>query len=221
MPGQPAKFVANDVVMHYENSRCLLITGPNMGGKSTLLRATCLVVIMAQIGCYVPAESCEFTVVDQIFTRIGASDRILENKSTFFLELEETKYLLDNSTPHSLIIMDELGRGTSTFDGYAVLMYLNANIRPRVLFTTHYHWLVDDFKNTKGVRLYKMSIRNDGEGIIFEYRFVEGVSHLSFGVNVARMAGLSKHVIDKAKEVSKDFSKRIERIKNSCETVVK
>ena len=108
----------------------MLITGPNMGGKSTLLRTTCLIVIMAQLGCYVPADSCNFSVVDQIFTRVGASDKILENKSTFFLELEETKYIIDNATKHSLIIMDELGRGTSTFDGYSlahsVLKYLIA-----------------------------------------------------------------------------------------------
>lgn len=117
-PDKP--FIANDLIMNYKDSRTLLITGPNMGGKSTLLRTSCLVIIMAQIGCYVPADSCEFTLVDQIFTRIGASDNILENKSTFFLELEETKNILDNATENSLIIMDELGRGTSTFDGYAL-----------------------------------------------------------------------------------------------------
>ena len=122
-----------------------------MGGKSTILRTTCLIVILAQMGCNVPAESCEFTVVDQIFTRVGASDKILENKSTFFLELEETKYVIDRATKHSLVIMDELGRGTSTFDGYSlaysVLKFLHEKIKPRLLFTTHYHWLVDDFRD--------------------------------------------------------------------------
>ena len=121
-----------------------------MGGKSTLLRTSCLIVIMAQIGCYVPCDSCEFTVDDQIFTRVGASDKILENKSTFFLELEETKYIMDHATQHSMVIIDELGRGTSTFDGYAlaysVLNYLSNFNRSRLLFTTHYHWLVDDFR---------------------------------------------------------------------------
>ena len=133
-----------------------------MGGKSTLLRSTCLIVIMAQIGCYVPADYCELSVVDQIFTRIGANDRILENKSTFFVELEETKIILDNATENSLIIMDELGRGTSTFDGYSlansVLKYLLNYSKSRVLFTTHYHWLVDDFRNMAGIKLFTMLI---------------------------------------------------------------
>ena len=122
-----------------------------MGGKSTMLRTSCLIIIMAQMGCRVPADSCEFTVVDQIFTRVGASDKILENKSTFFLELEETKYIIDRATKHSIVIMDELGRGTSTFDGYSlaysVLKYLTNYNMPRLMFTTHYHWLVDDFRN--------------------------------------------------------------------------
>ena len=145
------KFIANDLHMNFESQRTILITGPNMGGKSTLLRTTCLVIIMAQIGCFVPAEFCELTAVDHIFTRVGATDKILENKSTFYLELEETKIILDKATEHSLIIMDELGRGTSTFDGYSlaksVLNYLLNVNRSQVLFTTHYHWLVDDFRH--------------------------------------------------------------------------
>ena len=116
------------------------------------------------MGCYVPAEECEFTVVDQIFTRVGASDKILENKSTFFLELEETKYIIDRATKHSLVIIDELGRGTSTFDGYSlaysVLRYLHNKINCRLLFTTHYHWLVDDFRDTEALKLYTMMIDN-------------------------------------------------------------
>ena len=144
-------FVSNDVKMDFDNQRAILITGPNMGGKSTILRTTCLIVIMAQIGCHVPCDSCEFTAVDQIFTRVGANDKILESKSTFFLELEETKFILDRATKDSLIIMDELGRGTSTFDGYAlafsVMNYLLNRSQSRVLFTTHYHWLVDDFRD--------------------------------------------------------------------------
>jgi len=113
-------FVPNNLIMNYDDSRCLLITGPNMGGKSTMLRTSCLIIIMAQMGCYVPADSAEFTVCDQIFTRVGANDKILENKSTFYLELEETKYIIDRATKNSMIIMDELGRGTSTFDGYSL-----------------------------------------------------------------------------------------------------
>lgn len=159
-------FVANDVKMDYEDQRAILITGPNMGGKSTILRTTCLIIIMAQIGCHVPCDHCEFTAVDQIFTRVGANDKILESKSTFFLELEETKFILDRATKDSLIIMDELGRGTSTFDGYAlafsVMNYLLNRSKSRVLFTTHYHWLVDDFRDRDGVKLYTMLIDTDG-----------------------------------------------------------
>lgn len=121
-----------------------------MGGKSTLLRSACLAAIMAQIGCFVAADSCRMSVVDRVFTRIGASDRILENKSTFFVELEETKAICELATPNSLVIMDELGRGTSTFDGYSiahsVLSYLINKVQCRTLFTTHYHMLVDDFR---------------------------------------------------------------------------
>ena len=142
-------FIPNDVSMGVPHT--LLITGPNMGGKSTLLRQTCLAGIMAQIGCFVAAKSCKLTVIDRVFTRLGASDRILENKSTFFVELEETKAICELATPSSLVIMDELGRGTSTFDGYAiahsVLKYLVKQVQCRTLFTTHYHMLVEDFKD--------------------------------------------------------------------------
>ena len=142
------KFIPNDLELGKPHT--LLITGPNMGGKSTLLRQTCLAAIMAQIGCFIAAESCRMTVVDRIFTRLGASDRILENKSTFFVELEETKAICELATPDSLVIMDELGRGTSTFDGYAiahsVLSYLITRASCRTLFTTHYHMLVEDFQ---------------------------------------------------------------------------
>jgi len=153
-------FVPNDIELG--SPHALLITGPNMGGKSTLLRQTCLAAIMAQIGCYVAAESCQLTVVDRVFTRIGASDRILENKSTFFVELEETKAICELATKFSLIIMDELGRGTSTFDGYSiahsVLTYLSEKVRSRTLFTTHYHMLVKDFMSQPDViGLYQMA----------------------------------------------------------------
>lgn len=147
MKDQNRRFIPNDI--HIGEPQTLLITGPNMGGKSTLLRQTCLAAIMAQIGCFVAAESCRLTVVDRVFTRLGASDRILENKSTFFVELEETKAICELATANSFVIMDELGRGTSTFDGYAiahsVLSYLINRVSCRTLFTTHYHMLVDDF----------------------------------------------------------------------------
>jgi DNA mismatch repair protein MSH6 len=190
----PKKFIPNDVVMgsklgNGKSPAILLITGPNMGGKSTLLRSTCLASIMAQVGCYIPAEKCELTIVDRVFTRIGASDRILENKSTFFVELEETKTIVEQATKNSLVIMDELGRGTSTFDGYSiahsVLTYLATKLECRTLFTTHYHMLVEDFRDIpEVVGLYHMksSYESHQDKLKFLYKFVPGVAPQSFGI---------------------------------------
>lgn len=211
MNGSKAKkFVPNDIIMgslkgEEKSPEVLLITGPNMGGKSTLLRSTCLAAIMAQIGCYVPAQSCKLTIVDRVFTRIGASDRILENKSTFFVELEETKTIVEQATKNSLVIMDELGRGTSTFDGYSiahsVLTYLATRVHCRSLFTTHYHMLVEDFKSIPHqVGLYHMqsAYEESSDRVKFLYKFVPGVAPQSFGIYVAKMAGINVrvHVFD-------------------------
>ncbi|CAI2370907.1 unnamed protein product [Moneuplotes crassus] len=185
------------------NPYILLITGPNMGGKSTLLRQTCIAVILAQIGCYVPAEKCVLTPVDRIFTRIGASDRILEGKSVFFVELEETKQVLDYATSSSLIIMDELGRGTSTYDGFslakAVLDYLVKSIKCIGLFTTHYHMLCN-FKKIDGLENFHMGYRFDEEtnNVTFLYRLTPGACSNSFGIQVASLAGIPESVLQKA-----------------------
>ena len=154
-----------------------------------------------------PAESAEFSMVDKVFTRVGASDRILESKSTFFMELEETKFIMDNATKHSLVIMDELGRGTSTYDGYAlaftVLRHIHERIQSRFLFTTHYHWLVDDFKMEQAVKMFTMKIHEEEEGNLrFLYEFVEGAATGSFGMRVAEMAGLLKKIVERAKTVA-------------------
>lgn len=167
-----------------------------MGGKSTLLRLTGIAVILAQIGCFVPAETCELTPVDRIFTRIGASDRILEGKSTFYVEMEETKNVLQFATPRSLAILDELGRGTSTYDGYsiakAVIKHLVTDINCLVLFSTHYMMLLDELRNEPAVKYYHMSFKanEDNDHVIFLYNFIQGECPMSFGLNVARMAGL-------------------------------
>lgn len=151
---------------------------------------------MAQIGCFVPAEKCELTLVDRIFTRIGASDRILEGKSTFYVEMEETNSILKCASPHSLAIVDELGRGTSTFDGlsiaHAVLNHICQKTRCMSLFSTHYHMLLDQFRNTRGVKNYHMAFKasDDTDRIVFLYKFIEGDCPKSFGLNVAKMAGL-------------------------------
>ena len=216
------KFIPNDIELGKPST--LLITGPNMGGKSTLLRQTCLAAIMAQIGCFVAAESCRLTVVDRIFTRLGASDRILENKSTFFVELEETKAICELATPNSLVIMDELGRGTSTFDGYSiahsVLSFLIRNASCRILFTTHYHMLVEDFQTQpEKVGLFKMAAQvvpkkgkkaiSDGKQLDFLYKFEPGVAHSSFGIMVAEKAGLNAKVLEIAQRKANQFNDRL------------
>jgi DNA mismatch repair protein MSH6 len=195
-----------------------------MGGKSTILRQACLAVILAQIGCYVPCLGLRMTPVDRIFTRLGAEDRLLEGKSTFFVEMEECKNVIKFGTHKSLAILDELGRGTSTFDGYAiahaVLEHLVSKIRCRTMFSTHYHMLLDDFKNRRGVESYHMLHKSNEEQdqVMFMYKFVKGCSESSFGINVARLAGLPNSIIDKAKAKSNQFrihldtlSKKVQR----------
>ena len=195
-----------------------------MGGKSTLLRQTCLAAIMAQIGCFVAADSCRLTVVDRVFTRIGASDRILENKSTFFVELEETKAICELATANSLVIMDELGRGTSTFDGYSiahsVLSYLINRVGCRTLFTTHYHMLVDDFRTLSDrVSLFRMAaevVREEAKTesaarkeLDFLYKFEPGIAEASFGIAVAKMAGLNPKVLQTAALKASQFNNKL------------
>jgi DNA mismatch repair protein MSH6 len=166
----------------------------------------------------VPAESISLTPVDRIFTRIGASDRILEGKSTFYVEMEETKNILQFATYKSLAIVDELGRGTSTFDGYsiahAVLKYLVLQIKCRSLFSTHYHMLLDEFRDSAGVKLYHMACRADEakEQVMFLYRFEKGECPTSFGINVARMAGIPRSILELAKRKSLDFSTKLDEI---------
>ena len=162
-----------------------------MGGKSTVLRMTCILAIIAQLGCYVPAKICRMSIVDKIFTRIGASDKLLEGKSTFYLEMEETYVALKEGTKRSLIIIDELGRGTSTFDGvaiaFAVLKNLIEEKRCRCLFATHYHTLLDEFRNNPRVAFYHMDCKvdEDEEKIIFLYKLIKGECLKSLGLNVA------------------------------------
>ncbi len=233
------RFIPNDIYLgtstsgskHNKHGKCLLLTGPNMGGKSTLLRQTCIIVIMAQIGCYVPAEECVLTPVDRIFTRIGASDNILAGQSTFFVELSETSNILHSATKNSLVILDELGRGTSTFDGtaiaYAVVNKLCSNeIGCRTMFATHYHSLVQEFgesddnsssnsnSNTIKVSLAHMdcvAIKQDnpdkqnGNQVAFLYKLVPGPSDKSYGLNVAKLAGVPDDVIQMAHIKSTQF----------------
>eukprot|EP00941_MAST-03F_sp_MAST-3F-sp1_P003696 g3696.t1 len=195
----------------------LLLTGPNMGGKSTLLRQTCIAVLLAQIGCYVPAEAMELSLVDRIFTRLGASDKLMAGQSTFFVELSETSEMLRQATEDSLLIVDELGRGTSTFDGTAiasaVLEYLASTMKPRVCFCTHYHGLVATFGDHSAVQLGHMSSYVDPDDeeqkVTFLYKLKEGACPKSYGLNVARLARIPEDVVNCAKVKSEDFEKEL------------
>lgn len=193
-------FIPNDIYLgNYKGiasgkqQNLMLLTGPNMGGKSTLLRMVSCLAILAQIGCYVPAKLCKISIVDRIFTRIGASDKLLEGKSTFFIEMEETLNIVKSGTINSLAIIDELGRGTSTFDGvalaYSVLKYLVENIRCRTIFATHYHMLNEEFRMYPEIEYYHMDaiIDEENEKVIFLYKLKEGMCHHSFALNVAKV----------------------------------
>ncbi|KAL9963214.1 hypothetical protein ACROYT_G032392 [Oculina patagonica] len=206
-------------------STCVLVTGPNMGGKSTLMRQAGLIVVMAQMGCYVPAEKCRLTPVDRVFTRLGAHDRILSGESTFFVELSETSTILRHATRHSLVLVDELGRGTATYDGTAiacaVVGELSRQIKCRTLFSTHYHSLVEEFSADPNVRLGHMAcmVENEvdtdpsKETITFLYKFVKGACPKSYGFNAARLAGIPDEVISVAVSKARQFEESIDRVK--------
>ncbi|MCX8015051.1 MAG: DNA mismatch repair protein MutS, partial [candidate division WOR-3 bacterium] len=206
-------FVPNDVLLNSETHQILLITGPNMAGKSTYLRQVALIVIMAQIGSFVPATSAKIGVVDKIFTRIGASDDLSRGVSTFLAEMSETANILNNATPKSLVILDEIGRGTATYDGlaiaWAVVEYLHQNqaLRPKTLFATHYHELTDIVQYLPRVKNYNFLVKEKGDEIIFLRKCVEGKSDRSYGIAVAKLAGLPLEVIERAKQVLSNFEK--------------
>lgn len=205
-------FVPNDVILGKDNKSLIVITGPNMGGKSTLLRQVCIATIIAQIGCFVPAKKCVMTIVDRIFTRIGANDKLLEGKSTFFIEMEETKTILESATKNSLIIMDELGRGTSTKDGQiiakTILYQIENKLNSRCLFTTHYHDIIEWCRNEPKIKLSFMdsNINDKTKDITFLYKFKDGVCPESYGIEVAKLAGLPQKIINIARDI-KDNNK--------------
>jgi DNA mismatch repair protein MutS len=202
-------FIPNDTLLDRERNQIVLVTGPNMAGKSTYLRQVALITIMAQLGSFVPAKEASIGLVDKIFTRIGASDDISRGVSTFLAEMMETANILNNVSDKSLVILDEVGRGTSTYDGLAlawsVVEYLHGNKKPRTLFATHFHELtrIEDF--LKGVRNYNFLVKEWGDEIIFLRKLSTGPSDQSYGIEVARLAGLPDSVISRAKEVLRDF----------------
>jgi DNA mismatch repair protein MutS len=206
------KFIPNSAHIDCEDSRLLIITGPNMAGKSTYMRQTALIVLMAQIGSFVPAEKASIGIVDRIFTRIGASDYITKGQSTFMVEMIETANILNNATERSLILLDEVGRGTSTFDGisiaWAVADYLVSHLKARTMFATHYNELTDLALTMDGVKNYNVVVKEWGDEVIFLRKIEKGPADKSYGIQVARLAGLPDNVIESAKAVLEKLEKK-------------
>lgn len=197
-------FIANDTLLT-ETHSFLIITGPNMGGKSTYLRQVALITLMAHLGSFVPAQEATIALRDRIFTRIGAGDNVAGGKSTFLVEMEETAHICSQATAHSLIILDEIGRGTSTFDGLAiaqsVIEYLYTVVKARCLFATHYHELTALQQEFSGIACYYAANKKTEAGIILLYKIVEGIADGSFGVEVAKLAQLPTRVVQRAQEI--------------------
>ena len=199
------KFVPNDTDLDSEKLRLAVITGPNMAGKSTYIRQVALIVLMAQIGSFVPAASAEIGLVDRIFTRVGANDDLSRGQSTFMVEMNETANIVNNATERSLIILDEIGRGTSTFDGlsiaWSVAEFLHDKIKARTLFATHYHELTKLADSRSGVGNFNVAVREWNEQIIFLRKIVPGGADKSYGIQVARLAGLPREILERAKDI--------------------
>jgi DNA mismatch repair protein MutS len=186
-------------------NRVIIITGPNMAGKSTYIRQVALIAIMAQMGSFVPAHSAEIGIVDRVFTRVGASDDLARGRSTFMVEMQETANILNNATSKSLIVLDEIGRGTSTFDGisiaWAVAEHLHNAVKAKTLFATHFHELTDLAMTMPGVKNYNVLVREQADGVVFIRKIVPGGTDKSYGIQVARLAGLPQEVVDRAREI--------------------
>jgi DNA mismatch repair protein MutS len=204
LPG--TRFVPNDTV-YEESERIRIITGPNMSGKSTYLRQVALIALMTQMGSYIPARSARLGLIDRIFTRIGAQDEIHAGQSTFMVEMVETANILHHASPRSLLILDEIGRGTSTYDGvsiaWAVVEYLHNHprLRARTLFATHYHELTHLSNVLPAVRNYNVAVSEEGGDVVFLHKIVAGAADKSYGIHVAELAGLPRPVINRAQEI--------------------
>jgi DNA mismatch repair protein MutS len=201
------RFVPNSVHMDNEQNQILIITGPNMAGKSTILRQVALLAVMAQIGSFIPASAASISITDKIFTRVGALDNLSQGQSTFMVEMEETANILNNTTADSLVIMDEIGRGTSTFDGlsiaWAVAEYLHDlnQTGVKTLFATHYHELTELARTKPRVQNFNIAVKEWNDEIIFLRKLIEGGTNRSYGIQVARLAGIPADVIQRAKKI--------------------
>lgn len=220
------QYVSNNVELNSENQQIIMITGPNMSGKSALLRQTALIVLMAQMGSFVPAQAAELGIIDKVFTRVGASDNISSGESTFMVEMNETASILNNISERSLILLDEIGRGTSTYDGisiaWAIAEFLHQSaLNPKTLFATHYHELNEMSKSMERIKNFNVSIKETKDTILFLRKLIPGGSEHSFGIHVAKMAGMPKKVVDRANDVLKvlEASKTEEGISNKTEKI--
>ncbi|HWB86151.1 MAG TPA: DNA mismatch repair protein MutS [Bryobacteraceae bacterium] len=204
---EAGRFIANDLYLNSGSDLIAIITGPNMGGKSTYLRQAALITILAQMGSFVPAESARLPIIDRIFTRIGASDNLARGRSTFMVEMTETAVILNTATPRSFIVLDEIGRGTATYDGlalaWAVVEHIHSRTRAKTLFATHYHELTELAEQLEGVRNLRVSVKESGDHIIFLRKVEPGKADRSYGIEVARLAGLPLSVIERARDVLK------------------
>ena len=215
-PGE--HYVSNNVYLDRDKQQIMIITGPNMSGKSALLRQTALIVLLAQMGCYCPAQSASIGLVDKVFTRVGASDNISSGESTFMVEMNETASILNNVSDRSLVLLDEIGRGTSTYDGisiaWAITEYLHDNkkIRPKVMFATHYHELIEMADRYERIQNYHISVKEVGNKVIFMRKLEMGGSEHSFGIHVARMAGMPQQVIKRAQTMLELLESKSENI---------
>jgi DNA mismatch repair protein MutS len=205
LAGGSERFVPNDLYLNSTTHTVLVLTGPNMGGKSTYLRQVALIVILAQMGSFVPARSAHLSIIDRVFTRIGASDNLARGRSTFMVEMTETAAILHTATPRSLILLDEVGRGTATYDGLAIawaaVEYIHARTRAKTLFATHYFELTELAESLSGVKNYHVSVKETGGGIVFLRKVEPGAADRSYGIEVAKLAGLPNEVIERAREV--------------------
>ena len=206
------QYIPNDIMLDNERQQIIIITGPNMAGKSALLRQTALIVLLAQVGCFVPAEAAKIGLVDKIFTRVGASDNISLGESTFMVEMTEASNILNNVSSRSLVLFDELGRGTSTYDGisiaWAIVEYLHENVKaghPRTLFATHYHELNEMEKNFSRIKNYNVSVKEVDGKVIFLRKLERGGSEHSFGIHVAEIAGMPRSIVKRANVILKQL----------------
>jgi DNA mismatch repair protein MutS len=207
------EYIPNDLYLDNDRQQIMMITGPNMSGKSAILRQTALIVLMAQMGSFVPASEAHIGVVDKIFTRVGASDNISQGESTFMVEMLESASILNNISNRSLVLLDEIGRGTSTYDGiaiaWAMVEYLhnNPSARPKTLFATHYHELNEMSDTMERIHNYHVAVKEVGKTVVFLRKLTQGGTERSFGVHVARIAGMPRSVVERAEQILNGFGK--------------